>query len=139
LRKWNAAALGAVCALVTPATAAEPSNFNATTTRDLVALCAEEPDDPLYAEARQFCYGFLAGVAQFHRAMVQGERIEPLACPKDAVTREQLASVFLDWAKTNPQAMDEPPAESLERAAAAEWPCDSRSAAVPLRSGSGER
>jgi hypothetical protein len=136
VRQWNAAALGAFCALAIPALAAEPSNF---TTRDLVALCAGEPDDPLYAEAKQFCYGFLAGVAQFHRTMVQGEKIAPLACPQDAVTREQLVGVFLDWAKANPQAMDELPTRSLERAAAAQWPCERRSPAAPLRSGSGER
>ena len=76
--------------LVSPAIAAEPSNFNAMTTLDLVALCADQPDDPLYAEAKQFCYGFLAGVAQFHRAMVHGEKIEPIACPAGAVSREQL-------------------------------------------------
>jgi hypothetical protein len=133
-----AVALGAICVLVSPAMAVEPSNFNAGTTRGLVELCSDEPGDPLYVEAKQFCYGFLAGAAQFHRAMVQGERIEPLACPKDAVTREQLAGVFLDWAKANPQAMDEPPAESLERAAAGRWPCASRSAAA-LRSEAGER
>ncbi len=104
-----------------------------------MALCADEPEDPLYAEAKQFCYGFLAGVAQFHRTMVQGEKIEPLACPKDAITREQLVGVFLGWAKANPQALDDLPAQSLERAAAGQWPCDRRSAAAPLRSGSGER
>jgi hypothetical protein len=60
--------------------------------------------------------------------MVQREKIEPLACPKDPVTREQLVGVFLDWAKANPQSMDEVPVESLERAAAARWRCDGRSA-----------
>jgi Rap1a immunity proteins len=134
-----AVALGAICVLVSPAMAVEPSNFNAGTTRDLVELCSDEPGDPLYVEAKQFCYGFLAGVAQFHGAMVQGDKIQPLACPKDAVTREQLVGVFLDWAKANPQSMDELPVESLERATAARWPCDSRSAAAPLRSPSGER
>jgi Rap1a immunity proteins len=133
------AAAGAACALASPVLAVEPSNFNLATTRDLVALCSCQPHDPLYAEALQFCYGFLAGVAQFHRAMVQGEKIEPLACPKDPVTREQLVGVFLDWAKVNPQSMDELPVESLEQATAAQWPCDSRSAAAPLRSASGER
>jgi hypothetical protein len=133
------AAAGAVCALASTALAVETSNFNLATTRDLVALCSCQPHDPLYAEALQFCYGFLAGVAQFHRAMAQGEKIEQLACPKDPVTREQLVGVFLDWAKANPQSMDELPVESLEQATAAQWPCDSRSAAAPLRSASGER
>jgi hypothetical protein len=133
------AAAGAACALASPVLAVQPSNFNLAMTRDLVAICSCQPDDPLYAEAKQFCYGYMAGVAQFHRAMVQGEKIEPLACPKDPVTREQLVGVFLGWAKANPQAMDELPAESIERAAAAQWPCDSRSAAAPLRSAPGER
>jgi Rap1a immunity proteins len=93
-------------------------------------------------EAKQFCYGFLAGVAQFHGAMVQGDKIQPLACPKDAVTREQLVGVFLDWAKANPQSMDELPVESLERAAVSAQPGVAReavegvagsSAARPLR------
>jgi hypothetical protein len=26
--------------------------------------CSCQPDDPLYAEALQFCYGYMAGVAQ---------------------------------------------------------------------------
>jgi len=128
-----------LCALASPAPAVEISNFNLGTTRDLVALCSDQPNDPLYAEALQFCYGYMAGVAQFHRAMVEGEKIEPLACPKDPVTREQLVGVFLDWAKANTQSMDELPVASLEQAAAAQWPCDSRSAAASLRSASGER
>jgi hypothetical protein len=122
---WIAAALGAACVLVSPAMAVEPSNFDATTTRDLVALCSDEPGDALYAEAKQFCYGFLAGVAQFHRSMVHGDGIEPIACPKQEVTRAQLVGVFLDWAKANPQSTDELPVESLRRAVAAKWPCTS--------------
>ena len=58
------AAAGAVCALALPALAVETSSFNLATTRDLVALCSCQPDDPLYAEALQFCYGYMAGMAQ---------------------------------------------------------------------------
>ena len=123
LGQWIAAALGSVCVLASPVIAAEPSNFNATTTDDLVALCSAAPGDALYAEAQQFCYGFLAGVAQFHRSVAHGDGIRPIACPKQEVTRAQLATVFLDWAKANPQSNDEPPVQSLSRAAAAKWPC----------------
>ena len=137
--QWITAALGAVCVLVTPAMAVEPSNFNASTTRDLVALCSDEPGDPLYAEAKQFCYGFLAGVAQFHRSMVHGAAIEPIACPKQEVSRGQLVGVFLAWAKANPQAMDQLPVESLKQAAVAKWPCSSRSAGAAISPASGER
>jgi hypothetical protein len=124
LRQRIAIALGAICVLVSTAMAVEPSNFNATTTGDLVALCSDEPGDALYAEAKQFCYGFLAGVAQLHRSMVDGDAIKPIACAKQAVTRAQLVGVFLDWAKSNPRSMDQLPVESLSRAAAAKWPCE---------------
>ena len=119
------AAAGAACVLASPVLAAEVGNFNLATTRDLVALCSDQPDDQLYAEALQFCYGYMAGVAQLHRALVRAGDIEPVACPQYEVTREALVRVFLDWAHANPAAMDALPAESVKRAAAAAWPCGS--------------
>ena len=119
------AAAGVVCALASPALAVETSNFNLATTRDLVALCSCQPDDPLYAEALQFCYGYMAGMAHLHRALVRADDIRPVACPRYEVTREALVRVFLDWARANPGAMDELPAESVKRAAVAAWPCGS--------------
>ena len=118
-------AASAASVLASPALAVETSNFNLGTTRDLVALCSDQPDDPLYAEALQFCYGFMAGVAQLHRALVRADDIKPVACPQHEVTREALVRVFLDWARANPGNMDELPAESVKRAAVAAWPCDS--------------
>jgi hypothetical protein len=99
------------------------SNFNLATTRDLVALCSCQPNDPLYAEALQFCYGYMAGVAQLHCVLVQADDIKPVACPRYEVTREELVQVFLGWARANPGAMDGLPAESVKRAAVAAWPC----------------
>ena len=100
------AAAGAACALASPALPVETSNFNLGTTWDLVALCSDQPDDPLYAEALQFCYGYMAGVAQLHRVLVRADDIKPVACPRHEVTREALVRVFLDWARANPGAMD---------------------------------
>ena len=122
MRSYPVAA-GAACALASSVLAAEVSNFNLGTTRDLIALCSDWSDDPLYAEAMQFCYGYMAGVAQLHRALVRADNIEPIACPQHEVTREELVRIFLDWAHANPGAMDELPAESVKRAAAAAWPC----------------
>ena len=119
------AAACAACALASPALSVETSNFNLATTRDLVALCSGQPDDPLYAEALQFCYGYMAGVAQLHRALVRADDIKPLACSGYEVTRETLVRVFLDWARANPGVMDELPAESVKRAAVDVWPCGS--------------
>jgi hypothetical protein len=90
-------AASAACALASPALAVETSNFNLATTGDLVALCSAQPDEPLYGQALQFCYGYMAGMAQFHRALVQADDIEPQACPQHEVTREALVQVFLDW------------------------------------------
>ena len=108
MRQWNAAALGAVCALAPPAMAAEPSDFNGD----------HHPGSggALRRRARRSAVrggqavllrlpGRRRAVSPDHGAE---EKIEPLACPKDAVTREQLVGVFLDWAEANPQSMDEP-------------------------------
>jgi hypothetical protein len=118
-------AASAACALAWPALAVEIRNFTLETTRDLVALCSAPPDDPLYAEALQFCYGYMAGMAQLHRALVRADDIKPVACPRYEVTREALARVFLDRARAHPGAMEELPAESVIRAAVAAWPCGS--------------
>jgi hypothetical protein len=97
--KSYVAAAGAAFTLASSVLAAEVSNFDLGTTQDLVALCSGEPDDPLYVEALQFCYGYLAGVAQLHRALVGADGIKPVACPRSEVTREALARVFPDWAQ----------------------------------------
>jgi Rap1a immunity proteins len=60
-----------------------------------------------------------------HRALVRADDIKPLACPGYEVTRETLVRVFLDWARANPGAMDQLPAESVKRAAVDVWPCGS--------------
>lgn len=118
------AVLGALWFAAAPALAVETEVFEVRTTSDLVELCSADPADPLHAEATQFCYGYMAGAAHFHQAMVHGDGIEPLACPREEVTRQDLVAVFLDWAEANPQHMDELPVESVVRAAVAEWPCD---------------
>ena len=118
-------AVAAIAASVlgSPALAVETQNFNLATTSDLVALCAGQPEEPLYSEALQFCYGYMAGVAQLHRTLVSAGEIKPAACPKYEVTRDGLVQVFLDWARANPGAMDALPADSVKRAAVAAWPC----------------
>jgi hypothetical protein len=116
-------AAGLALGLASPAWAVDVRSFDLRTTRDLVALCSGRPEDPLYAEALQFCYGYLAGVAQLHRALVRARSIKPSACPRYEVTREALVRVFLDWAAANPGAADGFPADSVKRAAAARWPC----------------
>jgi hypothetical protein len=116
-------AMAAAGSLTGPALGAETRNFDLETTADLVALCSCPPDDPLYAQALQFCYGYLAGMAHLHRALVEDGKIERLACPSHEVAREELAGLFLDWVRDNPAALDTPAVESVKRAAVAAWPC----------------
>jgi len=116
-------AAAAAWGLASPAVAAETRNFDLQTTADLVALCSCPPDRPLYAQALQFCYGYLTGMAHLHRALVREKKIERLACPTHEVARDALAGLFLDWVRDNPGALEAPPAESVRRAAVAAWPC----------------
>jgi hypothetical protein len=116
-------AAGAALALASRVLAVEVDNFNLESTQDLVALCSVRSDEPLYAEALQFCYGYMAGVAQLHRALVHDNLLEPVACPEHEVTREALVQVVLDWVRANLDVAGELPAESVKRAAAAAWPC----------------
>jgi len=122
--RGEVAALGALCLAAAPALAVETTDFEVRTTADLVTLCSAEPGDPLYAEAMQFCYGYMAGGAHFHQAMVHEDQIRAIACPREQVTRQDLVAMFLDWAKVNPQHMGELPVESVMRAAVATWPCE---------------
>ena len=124
MRTSMVVAVGAGWVLAAPVLAVETSNFNVGTTRDLVELCSAEPADPLYAEALQFCYGYMAGAAHFYRALMHGDRIKPIACPEREVTRQEVVGAFLEWARANAQHMEELPVESVVRAAVAEWPCD---------------
>lgn len=117
-------AVAAALGLTSTALGAETRNFHLDTTADLVALCSCPPEDPLFAQALQFCYGYLTGMAHLHRALVDEKRIERLACPDHEVTREELARVFLDWAGANTNAMEGLPADGVRQAAIAAWPCN---------------
>ena len=114
------------------ATAADLENFEANSTADVAALCGADPDSDLYAEAMQFCFGYISGAVQFHNAVVRAGALRPIACPGTEATREQFAAYFAGWARTaaTEEELAEPPVEGMARAAAARWPCP-RSADAP--------
>ena len=124
LRGLPVAAALAGLAAAPAALAIETADFDLATARDLVALCGAEESEPMYAEARQACYGYLAGAAHFHRALVSGGGFRPIACPDRELSREELAGLFVDWAGDHPEHMDEPPVEGVARAVVAVFPCD---------------
>jgi hypothetical protein len=100
-----------------------PDTFRLTTTRDLVELCTTDPSDSLYDRAVAFCFGFVTGAIHYHNAISAGPGIRRLVCPDEGVSRIDVVLTFLDWVEAHPEALDEPPVESLARSAAAEWPC----------------
>jgi hypothetical protein len=104
--------------------AADTSDFNASTTRDLVNLCSVSDGDELYAAAMGYCLGFVDAAHDYHQSITSGELLEPIACPGHDVTRQELVDVFLAWAGANGGLLDgESPIHGLMRAASAKWPC----------------
>jgi hypothetical protein len=105
---------------------ADLDDFLMVTAQDLVDLCSAEPGNPLFIEAKQFCYGFFSGVMYYHDAMATGTDFGRIVCPEERVTREEAVSMFLAWAADNPEHLaTDQPAEAVIRAALDKWgPCE---------------
>lgn len=94
------------------------------TTGELVELCSMSADDPSYNTAMGFCLGYIDAVIDYHTALTEGPKYDPIVCPEVVVTREEVVVVFLEWSKLNPQHLKgERPVAGLMRAAAEKWPC----------------
>jgi hypothetical protein len=104
---------------------ADMDDFTLETGQDLADLCAVNQSDPLYADATMFCYGVIEGVIQYHDAVGKGPDGDFIVCPEGAVTRTDVATIFVEWARANPQkAANDWPAEAVVEAVLAEWgPC----------------
>jgi Rap1a immunity proteins len=97
-------------------------DFNLNSAQDLADLCDAKPGDELYAEAKQFCYGFLSGVVHFHDALAAGPRFGRIVCPEGKVTRDDGVAMFVAWATAHPdEASTTNPAEALVKAAVDKW------------------
>lgn len=94
------------------------------TTQELLDMCSIDKEHPLYTKAVVFCLGFITGAVHYHQAISKGPDMEPIVCPEKPVSRFEFAEVFIEWAKTHPEFMDEPPVEGLFRSAVDKWPCE---------------
>jgi hypothetical protein len=104
--------------------AASVESFDLRSARDLVDLCAVAADDPMAEAAHGFCYGFLSGAGDYHRAINAGENPRPLFClPAKRPSRVETANRYVAWSRANPQHLDEAPVDNLIRFAVATWPC----------------
>ena len=100
-----------------------PDKYKMEQASDLLDLCTVDTSNPVNAEAYGFCVGYFTGAMHYHRAMAKGPDHKAIVCPEHTVTRAEAISVFVAWAHSNPQYLNEEPIEALMRAVVAQWPC----------------
>ena len=52
--------------------ATDEMDFQVKTTENLIGLCTTKPGDPLYAQAVNFCHGYLVGAFHYDQARTAG-------------------------------------------------------------------
>src|SRR5262245_14394214 len=96
-----------------PASAITGDEFRLRSGADLVALCATPAADPFYTAAVHMCHGFGAGTYQAIVAMTRHEKMPPVVCaPDPPPSRNDTVTRFLEWAKRNPQYLQDPAVEA---------------------------
>ena len=104
--------------------AAEKSDFEVKTTKDLLNLCTTPPGANLYAEAINFCHGYLVGAYHYYLASTTGpDGKQTLCLPDPKPTRNEAIDMFVIWAKDHPQYHSELPVETEFRFLHETWPC----------------
>jgi hypothetical protein len=99
-------------------------DFHIRNAADLVDLCMATSDNEVGLQAIHFCHGFVSGAWQYSRAMASGPDGHPVVCPPDPPpTRAQAVAGFTEWAKQNPQSMQEPAVDALFRYLTGKYPC----------------
>ena len=114
----------AALATASQALAATSQTRHVETTADLVALCSVSVGDPLYDAAMGFCLGYIDAAIDYHAALTAGPKYDPIACPENTVTREEVVVVLMEWSNRNTQHLNnETPVVGVMRASAEKWPC----------------
>lgn len=126
--RWQLAAVlaaGTALAGVAPALAqdADVENFRVRDAGSLERLCGMAESRPLYAQARQFCYGYIAGAATVYREAVNAGGMQKSICASKEPTVEEMRSIFTGWVGRNPNARDQDAADALLASVTAAYPC----------------
>ena len=82
---------------------ADLQDYTLETGEDLADLCAVDEGSDIYAQAKQFCFGFLSGVVHFHDALAAAPEFGPIVCPEGKVTREDGVAIYVAWAQAPPR------------------------------------
>lgn len=99
-------------------------DFVAQKTQNFLNLCTASPQDPHYREAIHFCHGYLVGAYHYHQAQTADQQGAKLFCPPEPKpSRNETIAMFISWAQTHPQYMNEAPVETEFRFLTEKWPC----------------
>lgn len=99
-------------------------NFRLDTTRDLVALCGVDAEDPNAVAAIHMCHGYVTGLVHFH--IVMGRALEGrVYCMKDEArpTRDQAVAMFVEWSEAHPENDSNEAVDGVLLWAADTYPC----------------
>jgi hypothetical protein len=118
--------LAALCAAAIPAlgnAAVTQDSFLVRTTADLVDLCSVPPSDPLHTAALNFCEGFGAGAYRIF-ARAEATRQKHMFCvPDSLLDRGDTVTIFVIWAKSQPDLLKKPPESSIAAFLLDRYPC----------------
>ena len=125
IRRWILGLGLAVGVLPPPGHAAvTEQSFLVRTTGDLVALCSAAPDDPMRAAALNFCQGFGVGVFRvLHEEGMAAPSRRLFCIPNPTPSRNQVFASFVQWAKSRPDQMAQPPQDGVAQFLATQFPC----------------
>ena len=108
-------------ALAAPVTESE---FPPKTVRDLIAICAPEPSDPMMTAAVNFCHGYAEGAVDVEEAHEAQKRARKLFClPTPPPPRGSELSSFIAWANAQPARLDMPAIDGMFIYLAGKYPC----------------
>ncbi len=96
-------------------------HFVIETAADLLKLCDPAPGDRFARDAIHMCHGIVIGAYRMHEAVAP--RLGRAVCPPPDTTREDGVRVFVSWARSHPQALNEGAIDALFRAWSANYPC----------------
>jgi len=130
--RWRCLLFGVVVvfgdAATAPAAVTE-SDFPPGTVRDLIAICAPEPSDPMMTAAVNFCHGFVEGAVIVEEAHEAQRGARKLFClPTPPPPRGSELTSFIAWANEEPARLNMPAIDGAFIYLAGRYPCSAEAA-----------